>query len=399
MDDILAKPNAARPEQNNQARGVLHEAALQALANKPAARVNPPELQVTIPTLRVGEQANESDQSRYGAGSRTAMQFEEQKASVVYIAKKLDDGTFETGTGFFISTDGKIATAGHVTSQPGEYIVVTSDGRQWSARIAARKETTDVALLQLKDTSGSSFRPLPLAETSSVSAGDQVSSIGHPNGWTKTYLSPGAITARSTQRDINSGLYTLGFNPQRAVLSAEINVQPGNSGGPLLNDKGEVIGIVNFGGDGRQGDFAVVEDLKQLVSASEDKRSYLMPERLHWGSETTMLAACGATGATTQLLSRASQTHFRRAPYLGAGLMTVGGLHELVYDAPFAQKAWSGGTAAEKITSAINLTGDLGMTSSGFFALAPTLRKYAMPIALAGAGIKLVNNICSDRKY
>lgn len=398
MDDILANPNQAQPEQNN-ARGLLHDAALQALANKPGPGANPPELQVTIPTLRAGEPARESDQTRYDANSKVAKQFEEQKSSVVYIAKKLADGTFDTGTGFFISTDGKIATAGHVASLPGDYMVFTSDGRQWSASVAARKNTTDVAVLQLNDTRGASFRPLPLAETSRVSAGDQVSSIGHPNGWTGTYLSPGKITTRSTQRDINTGLYTLGFNPQRAVLSAEINVHPGSSGGPLLNDKGEVIGLVNFGGDGHQGDFAVVEDLKQLISASEDKRSYLMPDRPHWGSDTTALAAAGATGTTLQLLSRVSETHFRRAPYLGAGLMTVAGVHELVYDLPFAKNSWSGGTAAEKITSAINLTGDVGMTSSGFLALAPALRKYAMPIALAGVGIKLVNNICSDRKY
>lgn len=397
MDELLAIPQTQPVEQHNNARGLLQNAAMQALAQNPLQRVNAHDAAVTIPTLRSGEKPNEFDQTRYEADSKVAKQFEQQKSSVVYIVKPLSDGTCDVGTGFFISKDGKIGTAGHLAEHGGDYMVVTSDGRRWNANVSAHKKTTDVAVLQIKDTRGSSFQALPLAESSRVNAGDQVSAIGHPQGWTRTYLSPGSIISRSTQRDINPASF--GFNPQRMLLSADINVQPGNSGGPLLNEKGEVIGIVNFGGDGHQGDFAVVEDLKQLISHSEDKRSYLRPDTLHWGSDTSILAGLGAAGTTAQVLSRVSQQHFRRAPYLGAGLMTLGGVHELAYDVPFARNAWTSGTAAERVTSAINLTGDIGMTSSGFLALCPSLRKYAMPIALAGVGVKLVNNICSDRKY
>lgn len=365
----------------------------------PAAIQARVEKTVNVPTLHIGQPANESDATSYDASSKVARDFAEHRDAVVLIKTRLPDGSIASGTGFFVSKEGRIGTASHVVDQSSEFEITTADGRVFQAVGAGHRRSCDVGSLQVVNPPATGFPTLKLAESSRVEPGSQVTSIGHPLGFKDTFLSVGTVEGRSTQRQINCGPGAFGANPQRTMLSIKINVQPGNSGGPLLNEKGEVIGITNFGGfEGVQGDFAVVEDLKQILPNQQDERSYFLPERLHLGDDTLVPFATTAAGTACNWLGRIPQARLGSLPKVGGVFFALGGAHELVYDATFAKTAFTEGTVAERVTSAINLSADAGMVASGGMAFTPW-RKYALPVGLSSAGVKLANNVLSIRKY
>lgn len=137
-----------------------------------------------------------------------------------------------TGTCFAVSPDGRLVTAEHVVSGASE-IEISFDGEDWhEARIEVRSESLDVAVLR------SSATPsywVALAPASAVMVGDDVFTFGFPViewlGAEPKYTS-GSISALS------------GYQGDYGFMQITVPVQPGNSGGPLFNDSGEVVGVV-----------------------------------------------------------------------------------------------------------------------------------------------------------
>ncbi|WP_151979171.1 MULTISPECIES: Do family serine endopeptidase [unclassified Roseovarius] len=163
------------------------------------------------------------------------------------------------GSGFIISEDGKIVTNNHVVEGAETVTVKLADGRAFDATVIGSDPLTDVAVLQL-DTE----EPLPFVrfgKSDAMRAGDEVVAVGNPYGLGGTVTS-GIVSALS--RNINSG-------PYDDYIQTDAAINRGNSGGPLFNNAGEVIGMNTaiFSPDGGSVGigFAVPSDLVQHIVA------------------------------------------------------------------------------------------------------------------------------------
>ena len=132
------------------------------------------------------------------------------------------------GSGFFISEDGYVLTNHHVVVDATEIFLTLTDGREFKAKLIGSDERTDVALLKV-DAKGMSI--LPIGDAKLLKKGQWVLAIGSPFGLDSTVTS-GIVSALG--RDTGDYL---------PFIQTDVAVNPGNSGGPLLNMKGEVVGI------------------------------------------------------------------------------------------------------------------------------------------------------------
>jgi S1-C subfamily serine protease len=133
------------------------------------------------------------------------------------------------GTGFVVA-DGLILTNKHVVSDPdAEYIIVTNDDKRYEAKIAALDPVYDIALLKAK----THLNPLKLGDSSKIEVGQTVIAIGNALGEFRNTVSVGVVSG--LKRTIGAEL--------RSLIQTDAAINRGNSGGPLLNLKGEVIGI------------------------------------------------------------------------------------------------------------------------------------------------------------
>ena len=152
--------------------------------------------------------------------------------SVVSISCALDNGT-STGTGVIMSSDGYIVTNCHVVENARQISVLFTDGRTLSATIVGADEISDLAVLavQAKDLKAAEF-----GDSSALRVGDAVAAIGDPLGIElRGSLTNGIVSA--INRDISTAGRTMTLIQTNAALNS------GNSGGPLLNCYGQVIGI------------------------------------------------------------------------------------------------------------------------------------------------------------
>jgi serine protease Do len=135
------------------------------------------------------------------------------------------------GTGFIIDQKGFILTNNHVVEQTDEIRVLTADGKEFAAKIVGRDPMTDLALIRIK--SDTPFIPLILGDSNRLEVGDWVVAIGNPFGLGNT-VTAGIVSAK--YRQIGAGAYD-------NFIQTDTPINLGNSGGPLLNTDGEVIGI------------------------------------------------------------------------------------------------------------------------------------------------------------
>ncbi|MET0155689.1 MAG: DegQ family serine endoprotease [Rickettsiales bacterium] len=139
--------------------------------------------------------------------------------------------TTSLGSGFVVSPEGYIVTNYHVIEKSEEIMVTFHDDVQMKAKIVGTDEKTDIALLKVD-----AKKPLPYAtwgKSDAAKVGDWVIAIGNPFGLGGS-VSAGIISARA--RDINSG-------PFDDYIQTDAAINRGNSGGPLFNADGEVIGV------------------------------------------------------------------------------------------------------------------------------------------------------------
>jgi serine protease Do len=135
------------------------------------------------------------------------------------------------GSGFLISQDGQIVTNHHVVSGAQSVRVTLTDGRKFDAEVIGSDPATDIALLSIKADVDLPFVSFGSSETMRV--GDEVVAMGNPFGLSSTVTS-GIVSGKS--RDINSG-------PYDDFIHTDASINRGNSGGPLFNNAGAVIGV------------------------------------------------------------------------------------------------------------------------------------------------------------
>ena len=139
--------------------------------------------------------------------------------------------TDSDGSGFIISEDGFIVTNNHLVEDAIEIIVNLSDGSKYKAKIVGIDKQTDLALLKIESEKNLSF--VKFGDSTKSRIGDWVIVIGNPYGFGGS-VSVGIVSAKG--RDINNG-------QSNEFIQTDAAINKGNSGGPMFNLKGEVIGV------------------------------------------------------------------------------------------------------------------------------------------------------------
>jgi serine protease Do len=159
------------------------------------------------------------------------------QASVVQVRR----GDRGAGTGVIWQANGGIVTNHHVIAHTGsKTLVELRDGQVFEAQIVDSDPILDVALLKVP---AKQLAAIPVADSSKLRVGELVFAIGHPWGQ-RGVVTAGIVSALSKVQIRNS-------NRQLEYIKSDVRLAPGNSGGPLLNARGEVIGInaMIMGGD------------------------------------------------------------------------------------------------------------------------------------------------------
>jgi serine protease Do len=134
------------------------------------------------------------------------------------------------GSGFIVSPDGLILTNAHVVRGADEVDVRLTDRREFRAKVLGRDDKTDIAVLKIAATG---LPTLPLGSSQALKAGEWVLAIGSPFGFENT-VTAGVVSAKGRSLPDDSAV---------PFIQTDVAVNPGNSGGPLLNARGEVVGI------------------------------------------------------------------------------------------------------------------------------------------------------------
>lgn len=137
------------------------------------------------------------------------------------------------GSGFIISSDGYIISNHHVVDKAKELFVTLDDGSVLKAELKGKDASTDIAVLKVD---GKSFRSLSFADSDSIKPGQIAIAIGNPYGLQQT-VTAGVVSA--VGRSLRAGNGRLIDD----VIQTDAALNPGNSGGPLLNSAGYVIGV------------------------------------------------------------------------------------------------------------------------------------------------------------
>ena len=136
------------------------------------------------------------------------------------------------GSGFITRSDGVILTNAHVVEGAGDVTVTLPDGRSYAGKVLGGDPLTDVAVVKVV---ASKLPVAPLGDSSKVRPGEWAIAIGNPLGLDNT-VTAGIISAIQRTNAVGEG--------QRVpYIQTDAAVNPGNSGGPLINDRGQVIGI------------------------------------------------------------------------------------------------------------------------------------------------------------
>src|SRR5690348_11529516 len=149
-------------------------------------------------------------------------------------------GGHGAGTGVVWHTDGRIITNNHVVARDHAPIhVLFSDGRTLEAKVLDRNPRLDLAVLRVKE---DNLKALPAGDSSQLRIGELVFAVGHP--WGQRWVVTAGIVSAISSVKLADDLTT-------QYIKSDVRLAPGNSGGPLLNADGNIVGInaMIFGGD------------------------------------------------------------------------------------------------------------------------------------------------------
>ncbi len=145
------------------------------------------------------------------------------------------------GSGFIISPDGYILTNDHVAGNAKEITVTLTNGRKYQAEIIGTDLVTDICLLKIKPEKEETFPHVTLGNSDDVLIGEWVVALGNPFGLfdniDKPIVTVGVVSAKGMNLNVD------GNRSYRGLIQTDAVINSGNSGGPLVNSLGEVIGI------------------------------------------------------------------------------------------------------------------------------------------------------------
>jgi putative serine protease PepD len=210
------------------------------------------------------------------AGGAEAL-YSETSPGVVEI-KSTISGSTATGSGFEVDDEGTVVTAAHVVDEATSVEVILQDGTTRKAEVLGTDEASDLAVIRF-DPEGEELHPLELGDSSALKVGASVAAIGAPFEYAWSF-STGIVSGLDRTIEAPNG-----FTVAHAIQT-DAAVNPGNSGGPLLDGEGDVIGVVDqIATDGSADQsagvgFAVPSDLvsaelEELEAGETVKHAYL----------------------------------------------------------------------------------------------------------------------------
>ena len=176
------------------------------------------------------------------------------------------------GSGVIVSADGVVVTNNHVIEGADEFLIVLSDRREYPAELILADERTDLAVMRI-DTGGEPLPFLDFADTRKVEVGDLVLAIGNPFGVGQTVTS--GIISATARTDV--GISDFAF-----FLQTDAAVNPGNSGGALVNTRGQLVGVntaifSRSGGSNGIGFAIPSEMVRRVVNAAVNEGRIVRP--------------------------------------------------------------------------------------------------------------------------
>ncbi len=225
------------------------------------------QMEATIEQLRQEVQSNSftgngnsisGTSNTNGDGMTPAQVYAANVKSVVAISTQISttnafgqvSATASAGSGFVISENGYIVTNYHVVENAVSLKVITYDSQEYSARVVGFDSGNDMAVLKIE---AQGLQPAKLGSSDDLIVGDQVVAIGNPLGELTSTLTVGYVSAKD--RDVSTDGTVIN------MLQTDAAINSGNSGGPLFNMKGEVVGITTAKYSGTTSSGASIEGI------------------------------------------------------------------------------------------------------------------------------------------
>lgn len=185
------------------------------------------------------------------------------------------------GSGVIVTSDGYIVTNNHVIEDASEIEVILNDNRKYKAKVIGADPSTDIAVIKIQE---EGLQPLPLGNSDDLHIGEWVLAVGNPFNLTST-VTAGIVSAKARNINLLSDRSRGDVVPIESFIQTDAAVNPGNSGGALVNVHGELVGI-NTAIASRTGSyagysFAVPVNLVQKVMA--DLMDYGIVQRGYLG--------------------------------------------------------------------------------------------------------------------
>jgi Do/DeqQ family serine protease len=143
------------------------------------------------------------------------------------------------GSGVIVSSQGYIVTNNHVIENASEIEVILNDNSKYAAKVVGTDPSTDIAVLKIE---GSNFPAIPIGNSDDLKIGEWVLAVGNPFNLTST-VTAGIVSAKARNINLLSERNSKEVVPIESFIQTDAAVNPGNSGGALVNTRGELIGI------------------------------------------------------------------------------------------------------------------------------------------------------------
>lgn len=144
-----------------------------------------------------------------------------------------------SGSGVIVSSEGYIVTNNHVIEDASEIEVILNDNSTYTATIIGADPSTDIAVLKIE---ASGLKPIPLGNSDDLHVGEWVLAVGNPFNLTST-VTAGIVSAKARNINLLSDKTRANTVPIESFIQTDAAVNPGNSGGALVNTRGELVGI------------------------------------------------------------------------------------------------------------------------------------------------------------
>jgi len=144
-----------------------------------------------------------------------------------------------SGSGVIVSSEGYIVTNNHVIDGASEIEVTLNDNSKYTAKIVGSDPSTDIAVLKIE---GKGFTPITIGNSDDLRIGEWVLAVGNPFNLTST-VTAGIVSAKARNINLLSDRTNSSVVPIESFIQTDAAVNPGNSGGALVNTRGELVGI------------------------------------------------------------------------------------------------------------------------------------------------------------